>query len=396
MGRARGTQSNVASPARRGRGAAVDEEPAAKTSLAELYGLDAENLTDEVERRPTPNMDTGRIIVPRSQKEVNETIARWKALGPQPVAHDLECAASPTVPNGSGLHPHLGTIRLAQFGVAEGGRGLPEALVVNVWKHNPEEILEVLENPEWPTIIHFAQMETRWLGYRYGLRVENLIDTRLVASLLYQRDVELGIWRPRIIEDKLRALQDKKPSFSLGHTSKRDLGLELDKTQQTSAWDAVKLSRDQEVYAGRDVLSLLDLWEQYKSHVDWEIRQKMQEAARKLANRGQGARTRLTSTVMTTRSTRSRVASPSARFASCAPAAPPPSLSRRTRHCRTCAFTGPTAIRSRLSSRASAGASARGASKSRSRSRLPAGRSRSERASALLHQSRGGAQAAPA
>lgn len=82
-------------------------------------------------------MDRGRKIIARSNRHIAGVIARWRAVGAQPLACDLECAASATVINGSGLHPHLGTIRLAQFAVADGGRGAAEALVIDCWRRDP-------------------------------------------------------------------------------------------------------------------------------------------------------------------------------------------------------------------------------------------------------------------
>jgi hypothetical protein len=251
-------------PARRGgrRGAvAVVEAP--EPIRGELR---TENIMPQ---GPTTAMETGRIIVPRSQREIDEIIERWRSYGPQPIAHDLECAPSPTVPNGTGLHPHLGTIRLAQFGIRDSEGGVPEAMVIDCWRHSPAGLVSLLADPDWETIIHFAQMESRWLGYEYGIRIENLFDTRLASKLAYDR---LGFTSEPLPEDLQRlghgdkplpeGITPRGPRFALGMVGERELGVALDKEEhQFSYWDAVRLNKGQLKYAGEDVLVLLDLHE---------------------------------------------------------------------------------------------------------------------------------------
>ena len=277
---------------------------------------------------PATHTQQGRIIIPRSQAEVDETIARWRSLGAQPVAHDLECAASPTVPNGTGLHPHLGTIRLAQFGVADGGEGRAEALVVDTWRYDPAAALELLADEDWPTVIHFAQMETRWVGYRYGIRIENLWDTRHASKLIYDRygfiaqpleeDLQRLAQQQAKVVEWVRGFEDDAATYyaesgdletavgvirltyrksppadrgirhALGVVALRELGIELDKTQQNSNWDAVRLTGEQLKYAGEDVLSLLDLWARFEPMLLPEDREEMARAARKLNDKAVG------------------------------------------------------------------------------------------------------------
>lgn len=193
----------------------------------------------------TENLDNGRIIVVESNQDLKEALRRWKALGPQTIALDLECAASPTVPNGSGLHPHLGTIRLMQLAVTDGGDGNPEALVIDARKIDMREAMKIVEDPSWPTLVHYAQMETRWLGYTQGSEIGGLIDTCRASQLI----------------------DDEAESHSLGNVVKRQLGTELSKEQQNSYWDAVELSEEQLEYAGKDVLSLLDVWKQMEDRL---------------------------------------------------------------------------------------------------------------------------------
>ena len=153
--------------------------------------------------------------------------------------------------------------------------GVPEALVVDCWRFNPAKALKLLADPEYRTIIHFAQMETRWVGYDYGVRIENLADTCTASKLIYKRHGFIG---EPLAEDLERIGADEKSAqraldegrdlpaakgirHALGIVAQRELGLELDKEQQNSWWDAARLTPAQQKYAGEDVLSLLDLWE---------------------------------------------------------------------------------------------------------------------------------------
>lgn len=205
-------------------------------------------------------MDTGRKIVARSNRHIAQVVARWHNAGAQPIACDLECAASPTVLNGSGLHPHLGTIRLAQFAVGDGSRGVAEALVIDCWKQDPTPALALLVDPDWPTLIHFARMECAWFGWCHGLVINNLIDTCELARRIYTTEHDDGTWEPVLDEDFERERLGKKPRASLGILYERVFGDLLDKSNQNSYWDAKRLTREQLTYAAYDVLALLDLW----------------------------------------------------------------------------------------------------------------------------------------
>lgn len=207
----------------------------------------------------TDAIDNGRIIIARTQRDVDATVRRWLKQGVQPIAHDLECAAADTAPNGTGLHAHLGYVRLAQFAVFDGGDGVPEALVVDVWKHNPSKLYALLADPAWPTIIHFAQMEQRFHGWTLGLAIENLIDTCHADKLVYPYELdEFG----EVMFDEETG-REIKAKHNLAVCCQRNIGYEMDKTQQNSSWDAVKLTWEQLHYAGLDVLSLLDLYRFY-------------------------------------------------------------------------------------------------------------------------------------
>lgn len=242
--------------------------------------IDQPAVAESERLAPTPALDHGRIIIPRSQKEIAATIRRWRKVGVQPIAHDLESAASNAAPNGTGLHAHLGYIRLAQFAVADGGDGVPEALVIDVWKHDPTIAYELLMDPEWPVIVHFAQMEQRFHGWCFGMAITNLIDTWHLSKLLYP--VELDEYGEAIVDAETG--KEIKAKHNLAVVCKRNLGYIMDKTQQNSSWDAMKLTWEQLRYAGLDVLSLLDLWALLSPQVTDTMRIEMEvKAAERIA-----------------------------------------------------------------------------------------------------------------
>lgn len=208
----------------------------------------------------TAHLDNGKIKIINSTDDLKDILKEWKRLGPQPIALDLECAASPTVPNGSGLHPHLGTIRLMQLAIADNGSGEAEALVINARQVDMREAMKLIEDPEWPTLVHYAQMETRWLGYTYGKEIGGLIDT-CRASQLIDADAD---------------------GHNLGAVVSRQLDTELSKEQQNSYWDAVELSEEQLEYAGKDVLALLDVWKQMEGRLSKEDKKDLRGFAKKL------------------------------------------------------------------------------------------------------------------
>ena len=240
---------------------------------------------DHAHPAPSPAIAQGRRIFARSNRHVDAVVARWRSLGCQPVACDLECAASPTVVNGSGLHPHLGTIRLAQFAVADGGRGTAEALVIDCWKQDPAPARSLLGDQTWPTLIHYARMECSWLGWRYGLVINNLIDTCAVARTVYARERKRGEWKPVLDEDFERELGGKRPSASLGAVYKRVFGDDLDKSNQNSFWYAKRLTHEQLTYAADDVLALLDLWPVLRAQITDDYLAEVMAKSARLARR---------------------------------------------------------------------------------------------------------------
>lgn len=101
----------------------------------------------------------------------------------------------------------------------------------------------LLASESLPKIIHNATFERGVLG-RLELPLGGVIDTLKLSRDLRGRDAEGG--------HGLRAV------------CARELGLEIDKTEQTSDWTQRPLSASQVAYAARDAEVLLDLWKVFE------------------------------------------------------------------------------------------------------------------------------------
>jgi ATP-dependent Lhr-like helicase len=99
----------------------------------------------------------------------------------------------------------------------------------------------LLGDPGVVKIIHNASFEKGVLR-RYGIEIANIVDT-----LTLSRDRHRG-----------RAIEG---GHKLGEVCQRELGIELDKSEQTSNWARRPLSRRQLAYAALDVEVLPALWD---------------------------------------------------------------------------------------------------------------------------------------
>jgi ATP-dependent Lhr-like helicase len=98
-------------------------------------------------------------------------------------------------------------------------------------------LADVLADSAVVKLIHNAAFEREVLG-RHGIRLENVVDT-LVRSRAARPGVEGG--------------------HSLAAVCARELGIELDKSEQTSDWTRRPLSAAQVAYAALDAEVLLTL-----------------------------------------------------------------------------------------------------------------------------------------
>jgi ATP-dependent Lhr-like helicase len=100
---------------------------------------------------------------------------------------------------------------------------------------------QLLGDPGVVKIIHNASFEKGVLR-RYGIEIANIVDTLKLSRARYARgEIDGG--------------------HKLGEVCMRELGIELDKTEQTSNWARRPLSRRQLAYAALDVEVLPPLWD---------------------------------------------------------------------------------------------------------------------------------------
>jgi ATP-dependent helicase Lhr and Lhr-like helicase len=124
---------------------------------------------------------------------------------------------------------------LAQVGTRD-GTWLIDAVVID----DLSPLTRLLESPRVVKIIQYASFE-RNVMQRLGIEINNVFDTHL-ASKKRRGNLILG-------------------GHSLGMICERELGIMLDKGEQTSDWRRRPLSESQTVYAALDVEVLLPLYD---------------------------------------------------------------------------------------------------------------------------------------
>jgi len=160
---------------------------------------------------------------------LEDALAMVKASNP--IALDLETTS---------LDPREGRIRLVQ--VSNGDR----AYVIDC---NTKDVTQIVQALASKTVIaHGADFEWRWLYHHYGVALEHVRDTLLMARVL--------------------AAGDKTIPCGLGPVAERLLGIELDKEMQTSDWRAWPLSKRQIAYASQDARVLLPLYRALRHELD--------------------------------------------------------------------------------------------------------------------------------
>ncbi len=97
----------------------------------------------------------------------------------------------------------------------------------------------IMENDQIEKVIHNAFFEEQMLG-KHGIKIHNVFDTLHWSRRKHKKSVGL--------------------SHKLGDVCERELGIYLDKTNQTSDWTLRPLAPDQIQYAAIDVEVLVDLY----------------------------------------------------------------------------------------------------------------------------------------
>jgi DNA polymerase III epsilon subunit-like protein len=141
-----------------------------------------------------------------------------------------------------------GCVRLIQIAIDE---PVPRQWVIDCFRVNPTPVLERIygmpNKPFWSqkqeTVIHYAWFEQPWLAYHYGAKLGKVFDTCSAARKI----------------NSCRAPEEKMPNVKLNTVALEYLGIDLDKTQQSSDWEETDLTDEQIHYAALDAAILLDL-----------------------------------------------------------------------------------------------------------------------------------------
>jgi len=202
-----------------------------------------------------------------------------------------------------GLSPCHGTTRLIQIGVE-----LPEPrqFLIDCWAIDPAPLLPLLEDPRLEIVTCNGKYEQTHLNYRYGVVLTNLYDvcyaSRAITAQKNEPNREIQSQAVRQAEapyrSQLKRLRDQLGQAKAGQETedltaeieraekslrrargrarrstssprkigndfrrlmRRYVGRKISKTQQTSAWDSIKLTENQRRYAAMDVAGLLDI-----------------------------------------------------------------------------------------------------------------------------------------
>jgi DNA polymerase I len=167
--------------------------------------------------------EPGITEVTRSPSALENAVAAVKRSA-DPIALDLET---------TGVNPRRDDIRLAQV-LADG-----KIYVIDAFKNDLEPLISNLAHVGLPILAHNAAFEYGFVLAKFGVTLDNMIDTYLYA--------------------RLAACGDMRVDCDLGAVSERELGVTLDKAMQTSDWTNAALDRRQLNYAAMDVKVLREL-----------------------------------------------------------------------------------------------------------------------------------------
>lgn len=135
----------------------------------------------------------------------------------------------------TGLDPRRSEIRLAQVSDGE------KIFIIDLFKRDGRALFEALAREDLIVLAHGGDFEWRFIYHHYGIALENIVDTLLMARLAFCGDMTL------------RA--------GLGDIAESELDIVLDKEMQTADWTLDPLPRRQLDYAAMDVKVLPPLYE---------------------------------------------------------------------------------------------------------------------------------------
>jgi DNA polymerase I-like protein with 3'-5' exonuclease and polymerase domains len=161
-----------------------------------------------------------------SQKSTNPTVERAIAMvkNASLVALDIET---------TGLSPRDDEIRLVQVSDDE------STFIIDVFKRDVRALMRALAREDLKVIAHGASFEYGFVYEKFGIALDNLCDTMLMAQIAACGNLGAG--------------------FGLGALCERLLDVELDKEMQLADWSG-ELSRRHLEYAARDAQVLIPLY----------------------------------------------------------------------------------------------------------------------------------------
>lgn len=170
----------------------------------------------------------------RSQpKTINEVVKRAVAMveGSDLVGLDIET---------TGLSPRDAEIRLIQVSDGE------HTYIIDAFTRDVSGLLKALSRPSLTVLAHNAAFEYGFIYHHFGVALDNLCDTMLMAQLA--------------------ACGHLNQSFKLEDLTKRLLDIELDKEMQTADWSG-ELTKRHLAYAARDAKVLIPLYHKLREEI---------------------------------------------------------------------------------------------------------------------------------
>lgn len=113
--------------------------------------------------------------------------------------------------------------------------------IIRVGGQVPERLRELLMSERVTKVFHHAPFDLRFMSHHWNVRPKSIACTKILS---------------KIVRPDLDANQ-----HSLKPALLRYLGVEIDKTQQTSDWQSPELTAEQLEYAAKDVEFLIPLFE---------------------------------------------------------------------------------------------------------------------------------------
>jgi len=173
-----------------------------------------------------PRTEAG--LTTNTQKTINAVVERAVRMveNASVVALDLET---------TGLDPRSAEIRLVEVSDGE------KIFVIDLFRKDGRSLFEALARDDLIILTHGGDFEWRFIYHHFGIALDNIVDTLLLARLAFCGDM-----RQRV---------------GLGDLAENELEIVLDKEMQTADWTLDSLSRRQLDYAAMDVKVLHPLYE---------------------------------------------------------------------------------------------------------------------------------------